>query len=103
VDPDRERGLEIAHHLRARSFCVETHEGLSELLIRAEHGVVLMNDEDESSAPASVLDALAGRAGYRPTAFYASSPSPRRIVHTLIAGVEDYFEWPCSAAKLGEV
>ena len=103
VDPNRNRGNEMARHLSERSFDVERHSGLSGLLSHPRRGVVLMSDDHEGPDPGKVLEAIENCAGYLPAAFFSSSLSARMVVRAMAAGVVDYFEWPCCPTELGEI
>jgi two-component system, LuxR family, response regulator FixJ len=103
IDPDHRRRAAIVRQLCRRAIHAETYDDLDEFESRSPlHGAVLINDDLSFPSGRARTDGMGSPIRHLPVAFYATDPSPSKIVKAMRAGALNYLQWPFTRDELND-
>lgn len=102
IDPDIRRRAQVSRELNNRNIHAEIYEGLGEFCRSSPNdGFVFAFDDEESSHPSDLVEAMRTNGNPLPVVMYAERPATESVVNALRSGALDYLEWPFDPGRLG--
>lgn len=100
VDSDVSRRAKISHDIRVKGLHAEIYQDLDELITCSPRCGTALFAIEETADPERVIAAIKSLPHSLPVAFFSANPSSRQIVKCMLAGGQDYLEWPFSPEAL---